>query len=90
MILSQSAQVGNSSPLAKKTIPSLDEAAIQTELIEFQTSRQIRDVLRSVESWCVFWVACSEEYNVWNDLHMQVVIFLYERNRNSGQEPAST
>lgn len=32
---------GERSSLAKKTIPSLDEAANQTELIEFQTSRQI-------------------------------------------------
>ncbi|KAK6298855.1 hypothetical protein J4Q44_G00303650 [Coregonus suidteri] len=54
---------GEFSSLAKKTIPSLDEAAIQTELIEFQTSRQIRDALRSAECLCAFWVACSEEYS---------------------------
>jgi hypothetical protein len=52
---------GEFSSLAKKTIPSLDEAAIQTELIEFQTSSQIRDALRSAEFLCALWVECSEE-----------------------------
>ena len=33
---------GELSSLAKKTIPSLDEAAIQTELIEFQTSSHFK------------------------------------------------
>lgn len=37
---------GELSSLAKKTIPSLDETAIQTQLIEFQTSSQIKDALR--------------------------------------------
>jgi hypothetical protein len=43
---------GEYSFLAKKTIPSLDEAGNQTELTEFQTSSQSRDALRSAE--CLF------------------------------------
>lgn len=49
------------SALTKKTIPSLDEAAFQLELADFQTSSLVSDALRaqSVED---FWIACSEEY----------------------------
>jgi hypothetical protein len=66
-------QCGEFSSLAKKTISSLDEATIQTELIEFQTSSQIRDALRSAESLCVLWVSCSEEYSTKKKLAFHVL-----------------
>lgn len=49
------------SSLAKKTISSLDEAAFQMELTDFQTSSIVRDALgaQSVEG---FWISCSEEF----------------------------
>ena len=53
---------GQYSSLAKKTIPSLDEAAIQTELNEFQTSSQIRDALRNA-SPCVRFGWHAQEYS---------------------------
>lgn len=54
---------GDFSSLAKKTIPSLDEAALEMEFIDFQTSSLVSDALRSAESVSAFWVACSEEYS---------------------------
>uniref|UniRef100_A0A3Q1GNQ4 HAT C-terminal dimerisation domain-containing protein n=1 Tax=Acanthochromis polyacanthus TaxID=80966 RepID=A0A3Q1GNQ4_9TELE len=50
------------STLAKKTIPSLDEATFQLELIKFQTSSLISDALRAHTCVEDFWIACSEEY----------------------------
>ncbi|XP_071380293.1 SCAN domain-containing protein 3-like [Centroberyx affinis] len=50
------------SSLAKKTIPSLDEAAFQLELIDFQTSSLLSDALKSAQSVDEFWITCSEEY----------------------------
>lgn len=44
-------------------IPSLDEAALEMELIDFQTTSLVSDALRSAESVSAFWVACSEEYS---------------------------
>uniref|UniRef100_UPI00358DDDAA SCAN domain-containing protein 3-like n=1 Tax=Myxine glutinosa TaxID=7769 RepID=UPI00358DDDAA len=55
---------GDFSSLAKKIIPSLDEAALQMELIDFQTTSLVSDALRSVESVGACWVACSEEYSM--------------------------
>uniref|UniRef100_UPI00358F329E general transcription factor II-I repeat domain-containing protein 2A-like n=1 Tax=Myxine glutinosa TaxID=7769 RepID=UPI00358F329E len=55
---------GDFSSLAKKIIPSLDEAALQMELIDFQTTSLVSNALRSVESVGAFWVACSEEYSM--------------------------
>ncbi|KAM3860305.1 SCAN domain-containing protein 3-like [Diretmus argenteus] len=50
------------SSLAKKTIPSLDEAAFQLELIDFQTASLVSDALKRAQSVDDFWIACSEEY----------------------------
>ncbi|XP_076137839.1 zinc finger BED domain-containing protein 5-like [Alosa pseudoharengus] len=49
------------SSLAKTTMSSLDEATLQLELIDFQSSSLVRDVFSaySVED---FWIGCSEEY----------------------------
>ena len=80
---------GEFSSLAKKTIPSLDEAAIQTELSEFQTWSHIRDVcrvpvcvvggmLRGLQHSKETGILCSKV--VWIDLHLLVLIFLYEHN----------
>ncbi|XP_042338408.1 SCAN domain-containing protein 3-like [Plectropomus leopardus] len=54
-------QSADFSSLAKKIIPSLDEAAFQLELIDFQTSSLVSDALRA-QSLEDFWIACSEEY----------------------------
>ena len=55
----------NFSSLAKEMIPSLDQAALEMEIIDFQTTSVVQDVLRSAESVSVFWVGllCSEEYS---------------------------
>ncbi|XP_059210109.1 SCAN domain-containing protein 3-like [Centropristis striata] len=55
----------NFSTLAKETIPSLDQAALEMEIIDFQTTSVVRDALRSAESVCAFWIGllCSEEYS---------------------------
>ncbi|XP_049328031.1 SCAN domain-containing protein 3-like [Astyanax mexicanus] len=55
----------NFSSLAKETIPSLDQAALEMEIIHFQTTSVVRDALRSAESVWGFWVGlpCSEEYS---------------------------
>ncbi|XP_075998413.1 SCAN domain-containing protein 3-like [Genypterus blacodes] len=55
----------NFSSLAKATIPSLDQAALEIEMIDFRTTSVVRDPLRSAESLCAFWVGrlCSEEYS---------------------------
>ena len=49
------------SSLAKTTMSSLDEATLQLELIDFQSSSLVRDAFsaHSVED---FWIGCSEEY----------------------------
>jgi len=54
---------GHFSSLAKGMIPSLDEAALEMELMDFQTTSLVSDALRSAESVSAFWVACSEEYS---------------------------
>ena len=43
-------------------ILSLDEAALEMELIDFQSTSLVRDAFRSAESTTAFWVGCSEEY----------------------------
>ncbi|CAL8315372.1 unnamed protein product [Arctogadus glacialis] len=49
------------SSLVKTTMSSLDEATLQLELIDFQSSSLVRDAFsaHSVED---FWIGCSEEY----------------------------
>ncbi|KAK1875836.1 SCAN domain containing protein 3 [Dissostichus eleginoides] len=54
---------GDFTSQAKQIIPSLDEASLKMELIDFQTSSRVSDALRSAESVSAFWVACSEEYS---------------------------
>ena len=55
----------NFSSLAKEMIPSLDQAALEMEIIDFQTTSVVRDALRSAETVSAFWVGqlCSEEYS---------------------------
>ncbi|XP_053177223.1 SCAN domain-containing protein 3-like [Scomber japonicus] len=55
----------NFSSLAKEMIPSLDQAALEMEIIDFQTTSVVRDALRSAESVSAFWVGllCSKEYS---------------------------
>ncbi|KAJ4935312.1 hypothetical protein JOQ06_016848 [Pogonophryne albipinna] len=52
---------GDFTSQAKQMIPSLDEAALEMELIDFQTSSLVSDALRSAESVSAFWVGSSEE-----------------------------
>ncbi|CAL8263499.1 unnamed protein product [Merluccius merluccius] len=40
----------NFSSLAKEMIPSLDQAALEMEIIDFQTTSVVRDALRSAET----------------------------------------
>ncbi|XP_033987943.1 SCAN domain-containing protein 3-like [Trematomus bernacchii] len=54
---------GDFTSQAKQMIPSLDEAALEMELIDFQTSSLVSDALRSAESVSAFWVGSSEEYS---------------------------
>ena len=56
---------GDFSTLAKEMIPSLDEAALEMEIIDFQTTSVVRDALTSAESVVAFWVGLlgSEEYS---------------------------
>ncbi|XP_061589548.1 SCAN domain-containing protein 3-like [Cololabis saira] len=51
------------SSLAKETIPLLDEAAFQMELIDFQTTSLVSDALKSAQSVDDFWMTCSDEYS---------------------------
>ncbi|KAK1900506.1 Serine/threonine-protein kinase Nek3, partial [Dissostichus eleginoides] len=54
---------GDFTSQAKQMIPSLDEAALEMELIDFQTSSLVSDALRSAESVSAFGVGSSEEYS---------------------------
>ncbi|XP_061597630.1 protein FAM200A-like [Cololabis saira] len=51
------------SSLAKETIPLLDEAAFQMELIDFQATSLVSDALKSAQSVDYFWMTCSDEYS---------------------------
>ncbi|XP_061587408.1 general transcription factor II-I repeat domain-containing protein 2-like [Cololabis saira] len=51
------------SSLAKETIPLLNEAAFQMELIDFQTTSLVSDALKSAQSVDDFWMTCSDEYS---------------------------
>ncbi|XP_061569005.1 SCAN domain-containing protein 3-like [Cololabis saira] len=51
------------SSLAKETIPLLDEAAFEMELIDFQTTSLVSDALKSAQSVDDFWMTCSDEYS---------------------------
>ncbi|KAL0146797.1 hypothetical protein M9458_057736 [Cirrhinus mrigala] len=55
----------NFSSLAKEMIPSLDQAALEMEMVDFQTTSVVRDALRSAETVSAFWVGLlgSEEYS---------------------------
>ncbi|XP_033969485.1 protein FAM200A-like [Trematomus bernacchii] len=80
---------GDFTSQAKQMIPSLDEAALEMELIAFQTSSLVSDALRSAESVSAFWVGSSEEYSTINvpfHLYMRVVLFFNECDKDAREE----
>jgi len=51
----------------------LDEAAIQSELIDIQAAGDMKAALRGGESLSAFWVACPQEYDTLKTLAMYVL-----------------
>lgn len=50
------------SSVAIATIPTLNQAAFEMELIDFQTSSQVISALQSAPSVCEFWLTCSQDF----------------------------
>uniref|UniRef100_A0A3B3Q8E9 HAT C-terminal dimerisation domain-containing protein n=1 Tax=Paramormyrops kingsleyae TaxID=1676925 RepID=A0A3B3Q8E9_9TELE len=65
----------NFSSPAKEMIPSLDQAALEMEMVDFQTTSVVRDALRSAETVTAFWVGLlgSEEYSNLNKLALFIL-----------------
>lgn len=65
----------NFSSLAKEIIPSLDQAALEMEMVDFQTTPVVRDALRSAETVSAFWVGLlgSEKYSNLNKLALFIL-----------------
>lgn len=63
---------GEFSANVRKVMP-LDEAAIQSELIDIQAAGDMKAALRGSESLSAFWVACPQEYKTLKTLAMYVL-----------------
>lgn len=63
---------GEFSANVRKVMP-LDEAAIQSELIDIQATGDMKAALRGSESLSAFWVACPQEYKTLKTLAMYVL-----------------
>lgn len=62
---------GEFSANVRKVMP-LDEAAIQSELIDIQASGDMKEALSGSESLSALWVACPPEYKTMKTLTMYV------------------
>ncbi|KAM3836178.1 SCAN domain-containing protein 3-like [Diretmus argenteus] len=56
-----------------KKVILLDEAAIQSELVDIQASSEMKAALRGAESLSTFWVACPQDYGTLRTLAMYVL-----------------
>uniref|UniRef100_UPI003AB06FCF zinc finger BED domain-containing protein 5-like n=1 Tax=Centroberyx gerrardi TaxID=166262 RepID=UPI003AB06FCF len=56
-----------------KKVMLLDEAAIQSELVDIQGSSEMKAALRGAESLSTFWVACPQDYGTLKTLAMYVL-----------------
>ena len=54
---------GDFSSQAREMIPSIDQAALEMELINFQSTSVVSDALKNADSKTAFWLSCSEEYS---------------------------
>ncbi|CAM4695332.1 unnamed protein product [Leuciscus chuanchicus] len=63
---------GEFSANVSKVMP-VDEAAIQSELMDIQAAGDMKAALRGAESLSAFWVACPREYDTLKTLTMYVL-----------------
>lgn len=58
----------------------LDEAAIESELIDIQAAGDMKAALCGVESLSTFWVACPQDYGTLKTLAMYVLTMFRSTN----------